>query len=121
MGLSVLDYGQRMGKIMIRQGERGFSRLHPLLVNLDFQSVIHTNFFIIYSKLPLIISFKSRDSSVGVVTRLRAGRSGFRVRFSAGAANCFLHHRDQNCSGVHSASYPMGTRSSSPGGKAARA
>jgi hypothetical protein len=35
--------------------------------------------------------------------------------------NFSLHHRVQNSSGAHPASYPMGTRGSFPGGKAARA
>jgi hypothetical protein len=34
---------------------------------------------------------------------------GSRVRFPAGAANFSLHHRVQNGSGAHPASYPMGT------------
>jgi hypothetical protein len=44
---------------------------------------------------------------------------GSRVRFPAGAGNFSLHHCVQNGSGVHPASYPMGTRSSFPEGKAA--
>jgi hypothetical protein len=43
---------------------------------------------------------------------------GSRVRFLAGAGNFSLHHGVQNGSGVHPASYPMGTRDSFPGGKA---
>jgi hypothetical protein len=35
--------------------------------------------------------------------------------------NFSLHYRVQNCSGAHPASYPMGTRGSFPGGKAAGA
>jgi hypothetical protein len=46
---------------------------------------------------------------------------GSRVRFSAGAVNFSLHHRVQDGSGAHLASYPMGIRGSFPGGKAARA
>jgi hypothetical protein len=46
---------------------------------------------------------------------------GSRVRFSAGAGNFSLHHRVQNGSGAHPASYPMSTRGSFPGGEAARA
>jgi hypothetical protein len=41
------------------------------------------------------------------------------VRFPAEAGN-FSHHRVQNVSAVHPASYPMGTGDSLPGGKAAR-
>jgi hypothetical protein len=44
-----------------------------------------------------------------------------RVRFPAGAGNFSLHHRVQNGSGAHPTSYPMGTRGSFPGGKAAAA
>jgi hypothetical protein len=43
---------------------------------------------------------------------------GSRVRFPAGAGNFSLHHRVQNDSGAHPASYPMGTRGSFPDGKA---
>jgi hypothetical protein len=46
---------------------------------------------------------------------------GYRVRFPAGAGNCSLHHRVQNGSGAHPASYPMSTRGSFPVGKAAGA
>jgi hypothetical protein len=42
---------------------------------------------------------------------------GSRVRFLAGAGNFPLHHRVQNGSGAHPASYPMGTRGSFPGVK----
>jgi hypothetical protein len=38
-----------------------------------------------------------------------------------GAGNFSLHHHDQNGSGAHPASYPMGTRGPFPGGKAAGA
>jgi hypothetical protein len=46
------------------------------------------------------------------------GDRGSRVRFPAGARNLSLHHRGQNGSGAHPASYPMGTRDSFPRGKA---
>jgi hypothetical protein len=57
---------------------------------------------------------ESRDSSVGIALDER----GSRVRFPAGAGNFSLHHRVQNGSGAHPASYPMGTRACFPGGKA---
>jgi hypothetical protein len=44
-----------------------------------------------------------------------------RVRFLAGAGNFSLHHRFQNGSGAHPASYPMSTRDYFPGDKAAGA
>jgi hypothetical protein len=46
---------------------------------------------------------------------------GSRVRFPAGAGNSSLHHRIQNGSGAHPASFPMGSRGSLPGGKVAGA
>jgi hypothetical protein len=46
---------------------------------------------------------------------------GPRVRLPAGAGNVCLHHRVQNGSGVHLASYLMGTGGSFPGVKAAGA
>jgi hypothetical protein len=46
---------------------------------------------------------------------------GSRFRFPAGAGNFSLHHRVQNGSGAHPPSYPMATRGSFPGGKAAGA
>jgi hypothetical protein len=46
---------------------------------------------------------------------------GPRVRFPVGDGNFSLHHRVQNGSGAHPVSYPMGTRGSFPGGKAAGA
>jgi hypothetical protein len=52
-------------------------------------------------------------------TGLWAGWSG--VWIPAGAGNFALHHRVQTGSGAHPASYPMGTRGSFPGGKAAGA
>jgi len=44
---------------------------------------------------------------------------GSRVPFPAGVGNFSLHHRVQNSSGAHPASYPMATRNSFPRGKAA--
>jgi hypothetical protein len=62
-----------------------------------------------------------RDSSVGIALVYWLDDRGSGVRFSAGAGNFSLHHRIQNGSGAHPASYPMGTRVSFPGGKAAEA
>jgi hypothetical protein len=45
---------------------------------------------------------------------------GSGVRFPAGAGNFSLHHRVPNGSGTQPAPFPMGTRGSFPGGKAAR-
>jgi hypothetical protein len=64
---------------------------------------------------------KSHDSSVGIATGYGLNDRGSRVRFPTGAGNFSLHHRVQNGSGAHPASYPVGTRDSFFGGKAARA
>jgi hypothetical protein len=60
-------------------------------------------------------------SSIGISLGYGLDDRGSRVRFPAGAWNFALHHRVRNGSGVHPASYPMATRGSFPGGKAAGA
>jgi hypothetical protein len=64
---------------------------------------------------------QSRGSSVGIALGYGLNDRGSRVRFPAEAKNFSLHHRVQNGSGPHAASYPMGTRGSFLGGKAAGA
>jgi hypothetical protein len=64
---------------------------------------------------------ESRDSSVGIALGYGLGDRGSRVRFAAGAGNFSLHHRVQNGSGTHPASYPMGTGGSFRRGKSAGA
>jgi hypothetical protein len=61
----------------------------------------------------------SRDSSVGITLGYGLDDRGSRFRLPVGAGNFSLNHRDQNGSGAHPASYPMGTRGSFLGGKAA--
>jgi hypothetical protein len=67
------------------------------------------------------IQEKSRDSSVGIALGYGLDDRGSRIRFAAGAGNFSLHHRVQNGSGAHPASYPMGSRGIFPGDKAAGA
>jgi hypothetical protein len=55
--------------------------------------------------------YKSRDSSVDIALGYGLNDRGSRVRFPAGAGNFSLHHRVQNGSGAHPASYPRGTGS----------
>jgi hypothetical protein len=64
---------------------------------------------------------KSRESSVGIQLGYRLDDRDSKVRFPVGAGNFSLHHRVQNGSGAYPASYPMGTKGSFPGGKAAGA
>jgi hypothetical protein len=71
--------------------------------------------------LQILQSMESRDSSVGTGTGYGLDDQGSRVRFAAGAGNFSPHHCVQNGSEAHPASYPMGTRDSIPGGKAAGA
>jgi hypothetical protein len=72
-------------------------------------------------QLHLLPLFKSRDSSVGTALGYGLDDRCSRVRFPAGAGNFSLHHYVQAGSGAHPASYPMGTKGSSPGGKVAGA
>jgi hypothetical protein len=60
-------------------------------------------------------------TSVGTELGYGLEDRGSRVRFPAGVTNFSLHHRVQNGSGAHPASYPMDTRGSFPVGKAAGA
>jgi hypothetical protein len=62
-----------------------------------------------------------RKLSVGIALGYGLDDRGPRVRLPAGAGNFSLHHRVQNGSEAHPASYPMGTRGSFPWGKAAGA
>jgi hypothetical protein len=64
---------------------------------------------------------KSRHSSVGIALGYELDDRGSRARFPAGAGNFSLHHRVQNVSEAHPASYSMGKRGSFLGGKASRA
>jgi hypothetical protein len=64
---------------------------------------------------------ESRDSSVGIALGYGSDDCGFRVRFPEGAGNFSFHLCVQTGSGAHPASYPMGTRGSSLGRKAAGA
>jgi hypothetical protein len=68
-----------------------------------------------------MVVMHSRDSSVGIAVGYGLDDRGSRVPFAAGAGNFSLHHRVQNVSGAHPASYPMGTKGSFPEGKAAGA
>jgi hypothetical protein len=60
-------------------------------------------------------------STVGIALGYGLDDRGSRVRFPAGAGNFSLHHRIQNGSGAHPASYLMGTAGCFPGSKAAGA
>jgi hypothetical protein len=59
------------------------------------------------------------DSSVGIALGYRLNNRGSRIPFPAGAGNFSLHHRVQNGSGAHPASYTMGIWGSFSAGKAA--
>jgi hypothetical protein len=68
--------------------------------------------------VPFNRGYKSRDSSVGIALGYGLDDQRSRVRFPVGAVNFSLHHRVQNGSGAHLASYPMGIRGSFLGSKA---
>jgi hypothetical protein len=63
----------------------------------------------------------NHDSSVSIALGYGLDDRGSRVRLLVGTGNFSLHHCVQNGSGAHPASYPMGTKGSFPGGKAAGA
>jgi hypothetical protein len=79
-----------------------------------YEVITLTEDFILSDNLSLA---KSCDISVGIALGYGLDDWGSRVRFPAGAGNFYLHHRVQNGSGAHPASYPMGTRGSFPGVK----
>jgi len=67
----------------------------------------------------------TRSLSVNVNVKVKAKATGWTIGVLGfdswrGAENFSLHHRIQNGTGAHTASYPMGNRGSYPGGKAAR-
>jgi hypothetical protein len=65
---------------------------------------------------------RSSGSSVSTVTMLRDGQPGLNSRQGQGRKGFLsFRHRVQTYSGAHPASYPVGTRGSFPGGKAAGA
>jgi hypothetical protein len=74
-----------------------------------------------YENMTVYPKVKSRDSSVGTALGYGLDDRFSGVRFPEGTGNFSLHHRVQNGSGAHPASYLMGTRGSFPGGKAAGA
>jgi hypothetical protein len=74
-----------------------------------------------FENVGLKLVTKSHDSSVSIVLGYGLDDQGSRVQFPVGSGNFSLHHRIQNGSGVHPAFYPMGTRGSFPGDKAAGA
>jgi hypothetical protein len=58
---------------------------------------------------------------VGIALGYGLDDRDFKFRFLSGTGNFSPHHRVQNGSVVHPASYPMGNRGSFSGGKAAGA
>jgi hypothetical protein len=68
-----------------------------------------------------LVTRQRRDSSVGIALGYGRDDWGSRIRFPLGAGNFYRHHRVQNGSGAHPASYPIGSRGSFLGGKAAGA
>jgi hypothetical protein len=86
----------------------------PILSQMNTVNTFPPYFLNIHSNI-------RRASSVGIALGYGLNDRGSRVRFQEGVGNFSLHHRVQNGSGAHQASYPMGTRGSFPGNKAAGA
>jgi hypothetical protein len=68
-----------------------------------------------------LMTAKGRDSTVGIALGYGLDDRRSKVRFPAGDENFSLHHRVQNGSETHPASYPMGTRGYFLGDKSAGA
>jgi hypothetical protein len=64
----------------------------------------------VFDLFSFLESTESRDSSVGIALGYGLDDRCSRIRFPAGAGNFSLHHRVQNGSGAHPASYPARTR-----------
>jgi hypothetical protein len=96
---------------------------HTFIIYVCHSHVFHVH---IFSSADLTLQTDNTKGSAVItqsVQRLRHGLDdwGSRVRVPEEAGNFFLHHRIQNGSGAHTASYPMGTGGAFPGGKAAGA
>jgi hypothetical protein len=78
-----------------------------------------TSLIILY--LFIFSSFQDPGQLSGIALGYGLDDGGGGVHVPAGAWNFSLHHRFQTGSGAHPASYPMGTRGSFPGGRAAGA
>jgi hypothetical protein len=82
----------------------------------NVQKILYKYFHFILIIRVQYISKKSRDNSVGIALGYGLDDRCSRVRFPGGE-NVSLHHRVQNGSGAHPASYPMGLGSYYSGGK----
>jgi hypothetical protein len=116
--LTVIMYFTWFAASNVRQAtsytDLGFACLSSVLqVENTVASFLQSHF------LYMVKDNKIRDSSVGTALGYGLDDRGSRVRFPAGAGNFSLHHRVQNSSWVHPASYPMGTRGFFPAGRAA--
>jgi hypothetical protein len=96
---------RRLGGAQSRYGRGGEEKNSPPLLRLEppiFQSVAQRYATELFCLLNLV--------SVIIALGYELDDRGSRVRFPAGAGNFSLHHRVQNGSVAHLASYPMGTR-----------
>jgi hypothetical protein len=104
--------------------QSGNFRIHPrtFVVHL-FLTCIGLNVETLWDVTFLwyILLCRSRDISVGIASGYGLDDRMIGVRFPAEVGNFSLHHRVQTGSGTHPASYPMGTRGSFLGNKAAGA
>jgi hypothetical protein len=90
----------------------------------NISSISPQNLYFLKSLVPSVGAYTFRTISLQqplISQRCSAGLQvgGSRVRVPAGAGNFSLPHRVQTGSAAHPTSYPMGTRGSFPGGKAA--
>jgi hypothetical protein len=89
--------------------------------SFNFEQFIETFSFYINNFMNIKYKFKFPAYSVCIALGYGLEDRCSRVRFPAEVGNFSLHHRVQNGSGAHQASYPVGTRGSFPGSKGAGA
>jgi hypothetical protein len=120
VGIVPQHYMAQLRRLRLEYSPPWKPQISHMTYTLLFRTVVHN----IRMRTPLKDACaikQSRDSSGGIALGYGLDDRGSRVRFPAGAGNFSLHHRVQNGSGAHPASYPLGTRGSFLGGKAAGA
>jgi hypothetical protein len=88
----------------------------------DFDEILYWEFQGIFVLIHIGAETENLDGSVGIATGYGLDDRMIDVRFPGGGPGNFsFRHHVQTGSGAYPASYPMGTRGSFPGDKAAEA
>jgi hypothetical protein len=135
--MSTLLYMKRVGMFPMARGHRTAAGNQQATENTasqlsnslrGYEFVAGTSTYECVPILPIRLSLRPFHRKYAQLLLSSLGEPGYglddrgsRVRFPTGTGNLSLHHRVQNGYEAHPASYPMGTRGSFPGGKAAGA